>query len=97
MEPVKADYIAMLESAEGIWRLTVKLEEEISKLKAVLNDIDIFWQGEANSAFHLALNEDFLIMEALCLKFKYSANLIRRAVEEYSAGDSIVSCIVGGL
>lgn len=97
LEILKADYVGMLNCANDLSHHVIRLRDEIEKLKFVLNDIDIFWKGEANAEFHLALNKDFVVMEALCLKMKYSSKMIKDAVNEYVDVENIINQMIGGI
>lgn len=96
MEIIHADYVGMLNRKDQLMTLLRRLVDEIDSLKYVLNDIDIFWEGEANEAFHLSLNEDFAVMDALCLKLSVAFEIIGEAVSEYVLADITVSGIIGG-
>lgn len=96
MEIIQADYVEMLNRKDRLLNLLRELVNEIDSLKYVLNDIDIFWEGEANEAFHLSLNEDFAIMDVLCLKLSMAFEKIGEAVSEYVLTDITVSGIIGG-
>jgi len=96
MDVIKADYVGMINSANSLSSNVYKLTNEIDRLKAVLNDIDIFWEGEANLEFHIALNMDFAVMEALCVKIRYSAKLLKEAVDEYVSVELMISRMIGG-
>ena len=97
MEILKADYVGMIESANSMAHHARRLFDEIERLKNVLADIDVFWDGVANYEFHLALNEDFVVMEALCVKIKYSSKLLKDAVAEYVTAENIINQMIGGL
>lgn len=97
MEILKADYVGMLNRANDLSHRARELSTEIDRLKYVINDIDIFWEGEANAEFHIAMNEDFVIMEALCLKIRYSSKLIKDGVNEYVLAENYISQLIGGL
>lgn len=83
MQYIKADYVKMALLADEFSDLAFRLSEEIRNLTLTMNDLDIFWKGEANDMFHLALNEDFVIMQTLCLKIKNAATILRECVGEY--------------
>ncbi len=97
MEPIKADYVGMINKSDELWKLTLKLMEEITRLISVMDNIDIFWDGEANTEFKLALNEDFAVMEALCLHIRLSAKLIKDAVLAYVDVERLIESMIGGI
>ena len=96
MEIIAADYVGMIQKSDELGYLLTKLVAEINRLKMVMNDIDIFWDGEANSEFKLALNADFCVMEALCLKVRLSANLLKQAVYDYVQTENEINYLIGG-
>lgn len=97
MEPIKADYVGMINKSDELWKLAYRLMDEIVRISDVMENIDIFWDGEANTEFKLSLNEDFVVMQALCLHIKLSAKLIKDAVMAYVETERLIETIIGGL
>lgn len=97
MEALRADYIGMINSAARFGKLSNELYMEISKLKYVLSDVDIFWDGMANAQFKLTLDNDFIMMETLCLKIRYSGILLKEAVEGYVQVEKVLYEMIGGI
>lgn len=96
MEAINADYVGMLQQSDRLFQLVSDLVKEINRLKYVINDVDIFWDGEANYEFCLAMNSDFAVMEALCLQIKLSSNLLAEAVSEYVGTEKEIEAMIGG-
>ena len=97
MVTVKADYVEMINDADAFCKLAGRLYMEISRLKYVLKDVDIFWEGMANAEFHITLDADFLTMETLCLKIKYAGELLKMAVYEYVKIENALRDMIGGI
>jgi len=97
METLVADYVGMINRANELSYRARELSTEIDRLRYVINDIDIFWEGLANEEFQIAMNEDFVVMEALCVKIRYSSGLIKNAVNEYVLAENYISQLIGGL
>lgn len=97
MEMLKADYVGMLGSAEAFVKLAYRLLCEISKLKLSFRELDIFWDGMANTQFRVMLEGDFLEMEAICLRLRRAGVLLKNAVEEYVAVEKSLNDMIGGL
>ena len=91
-----ADYVGMVQQKDRLHQLLNDLIKEINRLKYVLNDVDIFWDGEANYEFCLAMNSDFAVMEALCLQIRLSSNLLGEAVDEYVQTENEIGSLIGG-
>ena len=95
MEVISADYVGMLKEADELTNCRKKLGDEIRRLKYVMNDLDIFWDGEANEEFHLTLNEDFAVMETLLFGIKISSNLLKQAVSDYVDTENEINMLIG--
>lgn len=96
MEAIVADYVGMVQQSDRLFQLSAELVKEINRLKYVLNDVDIFWDGEANYEFCLAMNSDFAVMEALCLQIRVASNLLGEAVNEYAVTEKEIELLIGG-
>ena len=72
-----------------------KLTEKIGRLTDHSKDLDIFWDGDANTAFMAALGSDIANALVILVKLRMTLKLVADALEIYSSNEREVQRIIG--
>jgi len=97
VEILKVDYVGLLAKAKRLCSEYAKIKNNIDKLMEVTEDMDIFWDGDANTVFIVHMNEDIAIMETLLYKMETNIRIIMETIRGYQETEKIVNQIIGGL
>jgi len=77
--------------------LCASLELRIEELRESAGRLELFWDGEANAAFILAMEEDFFKICVLQTYVKQAAGLLIMAVMDYQKTELIIQQKIGGI
>lgn len=72
-----------------------KLTEEMGRLNDCSKDLDIFWDGEANTAFISALGRDIADAMIIIMKLRETCRLVTQALEIYLSNEKEVQRMIG--
>jgi len=97
METFSADYNAFYRHVRELSNKCIGLEKNISEITDATENLDIFWDGDANNAFILAINEDLAIIGAILLKIRKCIVILNTAYREYQETEKVINSIVGGI
>lgn len=83
MEIYSADYHAFYQKMNQLTDHFAQLSELVAELSENTACLDIFWDGDANSAFVAAVGEDLVMADGLLIRIRDSIRLLRRVFGIY--------------
>ena len=84
----------MSENITRLFELYLKLSDETAGLAGYAANLDIFWDGDANSAYVQTIGEDLVKMGVIVMNIKKTAGCTRRALNIYMRYEAEVSRII---
>lgn len=83
MDVLRAEYAKMCLAGERMQELCIELTKHLEELKRSIDRLELAWDGEANTAFLLRIEEDFFSLYILQVSWRETADFLLSAVEEY--------------
>ena len=80
----------MSEKISGLFELYLELSEETGRLADHVADLDIFWDGEANTAYMQKIADDLIWVAALLVRIRERIRALRDAFEVMSEAEGQV-------
>lgn len=97
MEIFSADYVQFKNRLERLSECLIRVENNVREITDATENLDIFWDGDANGAFVMAINEDIAYIEAVLMKIRKYIDLLNTAYKEYQEAEKVINIIVGGM
>lgn len=97
MELLSVDYRNLLSCSKELREKCLMVERNISKVCDITQELDIFWDGDANAQFVTVINENLIFMESVIINIRTVISDLIRIIEEYQDTEKVVSQIVGGI
>ena len=97
MEVFAADYIKLCDGTKSLGNRCRELEEIIRKIAEDTENLDIFWDGDANGAFVMAINDDLAFIESVLMKIRECIRGLNSVYKEYQENEKVVQRIVEGM
>ncbi|MCR5590312.1 MAG: hypothetical protein K6F73_02150 [Lachnospiraceae bacterium] len=89
------DYAMMSEKLVKLMEDYARLHEEISKIAEYTACLDIFWDGDANSAFMSLIGDDMVRAGILTARIGEAAKALRKAFDIYVQNEKEVLKMIG--
>lgn len=97
MEAFMVDYASLMTRLQELSEKCIRVEENVREITEVTENLDIFWDGDANGAFVMAINEDIAFIEAVIICLRTNIRLLNMAYKEYQETEKVINKIIGGL
>lgn len=97
MELLSVNYKNLLGSSKELRKKCLLVEEDVSRVCDITQELDIFWDGDANAQFITAINENLIFMETVIINVRTVISDLIKIIEEYQDTEKVVSQIVGGI
>lgn len=94
MEILSVDYMALMNRAKELAKHIDTVEGNIKDLNDVTKDLNIFWDGEANNEFVVAIGEDVAKTVVLLGVIRQTIKLIIMAINEYQTTEKVIKQII---
>ncbi len=94
MNEIGIDYIKVRVKIKRLSDLYAELAKEINRIAELSADLDIFWDGDANAAFVLAIEEDMVRTAVLLTGIRDVIRCARKAFDDYQASEKQVRMIL---
>ena len=94
MREIDIDYPRLSEKIIRLYELYMHLADETERLSDHIADMDIFWDGDANTAFMRHIGDDLIWIAAFMIRIRDLITLLYKAVEVYAAGEKEVQNMI---
>ena len=94
---IRIDYVLLCDGLMRLLDLVIKLGDELETVSSLVAELDIFWDGDANSAFISRIGGDLVEAAAVMLKIRETVRCLDRAVDVYMKNEKEIADIVAGL
>lgn len=94
---LKAEYVQMNLALKRLGELGFGLKKQIESLKQSVEHLELSWEGGANAAFMLRMEEDFFKLSILQENVNKAVLLLAAAVKEYQITEGIIEQKIGGI
>lgn len=96
-EIFEADYVRIADSLRECSKKCSQMEAGIRSLTDAVQNLDIFWNGDANTMFITNLNEDIACIEVFLAKVRQFVRDGMDALEQYQENEKVIEQIVTGI
>ncbi len=97
MDELIVDYANLKNKAERLRELYVEASEQIGVIADFSADLDIFWDGEANTTFVTCLTEDIAEISGVMIRLRETISAIFKALELYMQNEKEIKNMIGEL
>lgn len=97
MEVINVDYVKLLLEAKSMGNKCSEIDKNIQTIVEVMEDIDIFWDGDSNEHYKLRFQEDIAFMETVILAIRCVIKQLIEIIQSYQETEKIVEQIIGGI
>ena len=97
MTDIKADYALFREKILALSDMLIRLDREIGQIACYTEDLDIFWDGDANTAYISETGEDLVRMEAVVLCIRETVASARKAFDLYMRNEREVKKVLSDI
>lgn len=94
MAELSVDYVSLREKMQRLSQLVVRLDAEVAKIADLTANLDIFWDGDANSVFVAAIAEDLIDTEVIMMRIRKTVKLIGNAMDIYMENEKEVKRMI---
>ena len=95
MDEFVADYVKIDEKVGRMFEITARIGEEIGNISAYTADLDIFWDGDANSAFITKIGEDLLEAGVILMRVRALVKAASSALDLYQKNEKEIKRMIG--
>ena len=95
MDRLNVEYTRLSADLERLSDKTFRLNEEISRIAEYTADLDIFWDGDANSAFIQRIGEDLLDMDVIAIRVRNAVKSAFSALDLYQRNEKEIIRMIG--
>ncbi len=94
---LRAEYTKMCTAAEQLRELCNLLKKHLESLAKSVDCLELAWDGDANAAFMLRMQEDFIKLHLLRESAEVMTGLLLSAIEEYQKTELVIEQKIGGI
>ncbi len=94
MNEIGIDYIKVRAKIKRLSDLYAELAKEINRIAESSADLDIFWDGDANAAFVLGIEEDMVRTAVLLTGIRDAIRCARTVFDDYQVNERQVRMIL---
>ena len=94
-DELDVDYVALKKGINTLYELYLKLNGEVEHIAEYTGNLDIFWDGDANSVYMERVSQGLIDIGAMLLRIRKSIRTLNTAFSIYMAGEKEVARIVG--
>lgn len=95
MDSLGVDYVSLAEKIERLSGLMRQLSEEIGRIADISADLDIFWDGDANTAFIAGIGEDVTAIGIVMMRIRQTVNAVGKVFDIYMQNEKEVRRMIG--
>ncbi len=95
MSSFRVEYPVLRERIKELIQQYELLRKEIQELAGYTADMDIFWDGDVNSAYVAKIGEDLMWAAVLLVRIRDTIRLAQRAFDIYTEGERHVAMMIG--
>ena len=88
------DYALLREGIRSLSELCCRLSTEVERIAGYTENMDIFWDGDANSAYMSAVSADLVEMGAVLLRIRRTVKAADNAFAAYMENEKKVSAVI---
>ena len=97
MDSINVEYTRLLADLGHLLDITFRLNEEIEKIAGYTADLDIFWDGDANSAYIQKIGEDLLDMNVIMIRVRNAVKSGVLALDLYQKNEKEIIRMIGDM
>ena len=90
MREIDIDYPILSQKIMRLYELYILLAEEVDSLSERISNMDIFWDGDANTAFMRHIGDDLIWIAAFLIRIRDLITLLYKVMDIYAAGEKEV-------
>ena len=95
MSVLNVDYVALRNSITCLSDLLVKIGAEVNKIIDYTKDLDLFWDGAANTAYVSRVGEDISTIAGISLKVRDTIRILGLVLDVYMENEKEIGRITG--
>ena len=95
MECLSVEYVSLNGKLKELFGLYMKLSEEIENIAQITEEMDIFWDGGANTAYVSRIGEDLVTMEGVMIRIRKTLKTVQSAHAIYLQAERAVQSMIG--
>ena len=95
MDNLGVDYVLLAEKIERLFGLSTKLCDEIGIVAGNAEDLDIFWDGDANSTFIAGFCDDVTEMGIIMMRIKQTVSTAGKVFDIYMKNEREIKRMIG--
>lgn len=97
MSYILSEYERMENKRCEYMELFIMLESEINGLAEIASELNIPWEGDANKAYIIRFNADFLIFKEILNRFYLAGEILGEAIKEYQKNEGEIAGMIDAL
>ena len=95
MGNLRVDYPALAEKIDRLQETFIKADEQICLCAAAAEELDIFWDGDANAAFISRIGDDLADAAAVLIRIRDVIGKAGKAFDHYMKNENDVKRMIG--
>ena len=95
MHELGVDYAVLSEKLDRLSGITVSISEEIGKIAQRVAQLDIFWDGDANSAYITKIGEDLLDADVIVMNIRNTVRAAVKTMDLYQKNEKEIKRMIG--
>ena len=95
MYSIYVDYTLLRNRLDRLSELVAATGEEIGKIAEYTANLDIFWDGDANSAYILRISEDLIDIDVIMMRIRETVHAAVSAFDMYQENERRISRMIG--
>lgn len=95
MEILNVDYIKLDASLDRLSQLSLSLSQEIGRIAEYTTNLDIFWDGDANSAYIAKIGEDLIEIDTIMMRIRSVVKTAVKALDLYQKNEKEIKKMIG--
>ena len=95
MGDLRVDYTSLRDKLDRLCLIVTAINEEIAGIAEYTADLDIFWDGDANSAFIAGIGEDLLDIDAIMMRIRGTVRAAVKVLDIYQKNEKEIKRMIG--
>ena len=95
MDDLRVDYALLRDRLDRLMDIAAMINEEIERISEYTGGLDIFWDGDANSAYICKIGEDLMEADMIMMHVRNTVNTAVNVFELYQDNEKEVKRMIG--
>ena len=95
MSTLTVDYVALLEGVRELSGLFLKVGREVEEIVGYTRELDLFWDGGANSAYIGKVGEDLAAIAEISVKIRDTIRILGLILDVYLENEKEIMKLTG--